>query len=111
MKKPILIVAVLFLVSCGSAKLIAPTQADAERGMQKYPSLTLDELNAGKMHFEQQCTKCHGIKQPSKFTEAEWTSIVPKMAAKANKKAGSEVVDAAKQESILRYVLTMRTVK
>ncbi len=107
MKKSMLLLTSVIVMSCGSVKLMAPTQADVERGSSKYPGLTLEALNAGKINYEKHCSTCHGLKKPRTRTEDQWKSIVPKMAARAQKKAGNEVIDAAAQESILLYLGTM----
>src|SRR4030095_3424612 len=101
MKNIILIISTMILISCGSTKVTTPsavattpTTADLERGKTKYPDLTMESLTIGKSHFEQQCTKCHSMKKPDSKTAEQWHAIVPKMAEKAKKKAGSEVIDA-----------------
>lgn len=107
MKKSLFILFSLVLISCSSTKLVTPTQADVERGSARFSNLTLDELNTGKMNFEKQCNKCHGLGKPSTKSADELNKIVPRMVIKANKKAGKEVIDAAMQESILKYLVTM----
>jgi len=107
MKKIIFILSSVILFSCGTTQLLTPTQADAERGSAKFSGLTLASLNEGKSNFETQCTQCHALKDPKKKTEEQWKSIVPRMAQKAHKKAGKEVIDATMQASILQYVVTM----
>jgi len=107
MKNYFLILSALFLVSCGSTQLLAPAASDVARGAGKYPDLTLNQLNEGKLNYEKQCVSCHGLKKPASRTEEQWKSIVPRMAAKAQKKAGKEVIDQATQQSILRYLVTM----
>lgn len=99
---------VLALVSC-SAKLLAPTQADADRGKAKYEGLTLASLNEGKELFQQNCSQCHGLKSPTSKTEEKWNKIVPIMVKKVNKKAGKEELDAAEEQLILKYLVTMST--
>jgi mono/diheme cytochrome c family protein len=114
MKKIVLVISSIILVSCSSTKLVTvpnPTENDASRIATSYPGVTLAELNQGKMHFENNCGKCHGLKSPGSESESAWRSIVPKMTAKVNKKAGSEVLNAAAQESILRYVVAMSSSK
>ena len=54
----------LLLISCAGAKLATPTQSDVEYGKQKYPDLTLTDVNIGKANFEKLCTQCHGTKKP-----------------------------------------------
>ncbi len=111
MKKVILFVITAFLFSCGSARLLVPVQTDAEVMKSKFPAITLEELNKGKADFEAQCGNCHGYKNPLKKSEEQWKTTVPKMAAKAKKKAGREVIDEATQQSILKYLITMRTTR
>ena len=100
----------LLLISCGSTKLATPTQADVDRGMKKYPDLTLEALNTGKANFETSCSKCHGLKKPGSKTAAQWEAVVPRMATKAEKKAGGKVViDTATRESIVKYLSSVTT--
>lgn len=113
MKNTTLIIISIFIISCASTKFVppTPTQADADRASVNYPGTTLSELNEGKIHYEANCGKCHALKKPTSKSEQQWTTIVPKMSAKANKKAGREVVTPAIQESILKYVIAMSGVK
>jgi cytochrome c5 len=109
MKKYLLLFGLTILVSCATTKFIPPTpsQADADRGAKKIPGLTMEQLTAGKTNFEQQCGKCHGLKNPASRNEAQWRQTVPKMSAKAKNKFKKDVIDAAMQESILAYLVTM----
>lgn len=106
MKKIIIGFSILLFCAC-SAKVAMLSQADADRGKIKFPAVTLTSLNEGKAHYEQYCGTCHALKKPTSEPESEWRKVVPVMAQKTNKKAGSEVVDAKKQELILQYVVTM----
>jgi cytochrome c5 len=108
MKKISILLSVATLSAC-SAKLLTPTQKDVERVSNKYSGYTLAELTEGKTNFQQNCGKCHGLKNPTSRTEAQWDEIVPRMVKKINKK--SEVVNAKTQESILKYLITMSTVQ
>jgi len=103
MKKMFIPVLLLGMVACGTAKM-AMTQADADRGAQKFPGLTLADLNQGKIDSETYCTKCHGYKKPKARTEEEWRTIVPRMA----KKQGSGI-DEKTEKLILAYMVTMST--
>jgi cytochrome c5 len=101
MKKLFIISAILFLAACGTAvKLSSAAQADVERGSKLFPGLTLSELNQGKIAYEDNCGKCHGLIAPTKFAEEKWRKEVPPMAKKAK-------VDAATETLILKYVVTM----
>lgn len=112
MKNKIAVIAFTVVLSaCSAVKLVTPSDADAQRGSQKYPGLTLANLNEGKTLFEQNCAKCHGLKDPAKRDEEKWNSVVPRMVKKVNKKAGHEEVDPREQQLILQYLVTMSTVK
>jgi hypothetical protein len=107
MKKTISIIPVFLLLSgCFSTKLLTPTQADVDRVTPLFPGYSLNDLNKGKMLFEQHCGNCHGLKNPAARTIEQWKEIVPVMSAKVNKKEGN-VVDSNAQELILKYVITM----
>ena len=100
-KKLSTLVIILLLIACGSAKLMTPTQADADRGAKLFPGYTLADLNQGKEIYEKNCNKCHGYKDPMKKKDKKWVKVVPKMAKKAD-------LDSLKGDAILKYVLTMR---
>lgn len=97
---------VTVLYSC-SSKLKELSQADADRGKQKFPAVTLASLNEGKSIYQLHCNKCHGLKKPSSANEAKWNKLVPIMVTKLNKKEGKEVIDAKQQEILLQYLITM----
>lgn len=101
MKKLVVPILLLALVACGTSKM-ALTQADADRGAQKFSGLTLADLNQGKTDAETFCAKCHQYKKPQTRTEEQWREIVPRMA----KKNGSNI-DAKTEKSILAYLVTM----
>jgi len=112
MKNKITIIAFTIVLSaCGAVKLITPSDADAQRGSQKYPGLTLGSLNEGKTLFEQNCKRCHGLKDPTKRNEEKWNAVVPRMVKKVNKKVGHEEIDPREEQLILQYLVTMSTVK
>ena len=100
---------ILLIASCGGAKLLVPNQTDADRGAEMYTGYTLNDLNAGKTIYQNQCNKCHPLYQPSQFSEQKWNMITPKMVAKANGKAGKTVINQEQQELLLRYLQVMRT--
>jgi cytochrome c5 len=109
MSKTLSILSVMILFACGTVKLIAPTQADADRGAKKYGSMTLADLNRGKMIYEQNCNKCHSLKDPASKDEMKWGKIVPGMVKKVNNKAGEQLIDPQSQEVLLHYLVTMGT--
>jgi cytochrome c5 len=99
--------AVILLAACGTTKMMS--ESDVSRAQATYPGLTLADLQKGKADYEAKCSTCHGLKKPKSQTPDAWRKIVPGMSAGANKKAGKEVVTAADQESILKYLITMST--
>lgn len=105
MKKSILFAALCLLTACG-AKLAVLTQADADRGAQKFPGLTLKDLQEGQSLFKAKCSQCHPLKNPTSRDEAAWRKVVPRMAAKAERRANKQKIDPATQEKILKYLIT-----
>jgi len=107
MKKLFCFSLLVFFVACTATKLIQPTQADVDRISTKYPGYSLQELQGGKVLFEQTCSRCHKLKNPASKSEKKWEKIVPTMIGKLTKKEGRQVIDAKQQDSILRYLVTM----
>lgn len=106
------LVALVFFYSCGTRKAASKEQTpvavnaetDLERGKKVFPDLTQAQLDQGKADYNTYCKKCHALKEPTDYTEAEWRKINPGMAKKAR-------IDAEKENSILKYVVTMCTAK
>ncbi|MES1225016.1 MAG: hypothetical protein ABUT20_56540 [Bacteroidota bacterium] len=90
--------------ACATIKLTEPTQVDAERGSQKFPGYSMNDLAEGKKIYEANCNKCHRYKVPESRDEAKWDDIIPKMAKKAK-------LSSDQQELVLKYVVTMSTAK
>ncbi len=102
MKKTFVILLLIGFAACSSYKPVAPTQSDADRGAQKYPGLSLADLNQGKAIFEAKCEKCHSLKRPFMVSNADVEKIMPKMAMKAN-------LDHKSADLVLQYLLTMKS--
>jgi len=102
MKKTfILLSTILFLVACAAKKTTATlTESDAERAAAKYSGASLATLQKGKLLYEENCSKCHGLKSPSAYNEEQWMKHVKRMAPKAK-------IDKPTEELILQYVVTM----
>ena len=110
MKHLLVLFVVAIIFSCSST-FLTPTQSDAVRAKAKYGSSSIEELLEGKKLYEANCGTCHELKKPNSESEAGWQHEVPDMSLKVNKKAGSEILDAKKQEIILKYLVTMSTKK
>jgi hypothetical protein len=100
----------LLLTACassGSMTSTAGTQADVDRVAVKFPGYTLAKLESGRMEFEANCQTCHALKNPKDYSEERIRMIVPVMAEKANKKAGTVVVDSEEEVMIMQYMIAI----
>lgn len=96
-----------------SSKKTTTSSTDATNGdamflqaaAAKFPGYTKEEFSKGKTMYEANCGMCHGLKKPSSQNEEGWRHWVPDMAKKVNKKSGSEVLTAADNETIIRYLV------
>ena len=95
-------VSLLFLTAC-SAKLVTPTQTDADRVAQRMPGTTLADLQEGKTLYQSKCSQCHTLKKPSSKTESEWQQIIPIMAKRAEK-AHKDLITGNDQVQIMKYL-------
>jgi hypothetical protein len=102
MRKTIVFISLLGMMACGTYKSITPSQTDLDRGKQKYPDLTMSELNLGKTLFEAKCGKCHSLARPFRVSVADVQKIMPKMA----KKAG---LPKESSDLVLEYLITMKS--
>jgi len=102
MKKSILfLAAITFLAACASKKaVVSLSESDASRAAAKYPGASLATLQNGKMLYEEKCSNCHGLKNPTAYNEEQWGKHVKRMAPKAK-------IDKPTEELILQYVVTM----
>ena len=87
------------------------SQADVDRGALVFPDLSIQQLDGGKVIYEQYCGSCHGLKRPASESEKGWRHHVPEMVQLTNEKANREEIDAAEQDLILRYLITMSSKK
>ena len=96
------VAAVLIFGACKAKKTtaVAISSSDAAHAAAIFPSATVASLTEGKMHYENNCGNCHGLKNTKDFDESAWRKIVPDMAQKAK-------VNASTEDLILQYVVTM----
>ncbi len=102
MKKQILLALIVLLIAACSTKkaVISMTDSDALRASAKFPGATMASLQNGKMLYEENCSTCHGLKNPIAYNEEQWRKHVRRMAPKAK-------IDKPTEELILQYVVTM----
>jgi|SRR5690606_35463638 len=80
-----IVIFTLFLVNCAT-KLAGTTVADKESVPTKeyvLANFSEDELNTAQTLYENNCAKCHNLKEPSSRTPEEWNNILKKMIPKA----------------------------
>jgi cytochrome c5 len=109
MKKTLYIITLILFAAC-SSKLYTPTQADVVNVSSKFPNITLVQLQEGKANYEKYCGSCHSLYKPTDFDEPKWRHEVPDMARKMKRKQNIDL-DAATQDNILKYLITMRLSK
>ncbi len=120
MKKLAIISITVFLAACSTSKkantsevekttttttTTDPHQSAVDKVQTKFPGYTVTDLERGKNLYGQHCMKCHELVEPASHNEEQWRKIVPNMAKLVNKKG--PVLDAAGEDDILKYVITM----
>lgn len=88
----------MYIAAC-SHKIYSPTETDLAWAKTKWSNADMAQLMRGKTYYKANCGKCHGLKNPAKYTEEEWNRIMPKMKRKAR------IADST-SNIILTYVLT-----
>ena len=106
MKNWIIAAGMGLLVACGTTKIAEPTEKDILSAKSTFPEVTLADLQAGKNIYQQHCGGCHPHEKVTKFSQAQWRNITPKMVVKANKKYNN-VINSADETKLLQYLVTM----
>lgn len=81
-----IVVFTLFLVNCAT-KAMGTTVADKEPVPTKEfvkANFSEEQLNTGKMLFENNCAKCHKLKDPASRNPEEWNNVLKRMIPKAD---------------------------
>lgn len=108
----VLFAATLFTVACGSKKNLPATTAtetNLEAVSAKYPGYTQAQFQEGKSLYLANCGSCHGLKNPTSYSEDQWNKIVPKMVTYVNGNKANKL-DLNAEVSILKYLVTMTTI-
>lgn len=78
-----------------------------QRNTEKSGNEPKEIFAEAKLIYNGKCATCHAPKNASLYTAEALTRIVPSMVAKTNKRAGSEIINAAQQQMLLEYLLTI----
>jgi hypothetical protein len=62
---------------------------------------TLRELEDGRLVYMMDCSKCHALDAPERFSEEQWRRIVPEMAKSAK-------ISPRASDLLLDYLLSAR---
>lgn len=102
MKKLFVLSILTFVMAACAAKkaTVSITDAHAQKAAAKYPGASMATLQQGKTLYEDKCGKCHGLKDPGAYDEAQWGKHVKRMAPKAK-------IDKPTEDLILQYVVTL----
>lgn len=90
----------LFAISaCTSSKKNIDANTELAKAQIKVPGITLEQLSYGKKIYIRDCTACHALKNPAKYTVVQWTPILKRMFVKA------KVTDSTARKLISDYVI------
>ena len=108
-KTTIIILAVLSIaVACKSKKSVTSTSthkpitdAQLTAVQSRFPDATMEELHKGYSIYTGACTRCHGAKDVTKYTEPKLLEIVDDMAKKAH-------ITAEEKQALIRFAVGVR---
>jgi mono/diheme cytochrome c family protein len=88
------------LGACARVQMPRPTALDATRGSQRFPGLTVGELEHGRSLYVARCSSCHQPVPPSRIAAQEWPEHVAEMSERAH-------LDAQERRLVEAYLVTM----
>lgn len=108
MKKIIcLLFAIALVAACKSKKSATtssssgPTETQLTAVKARFPDATIEELKKGHSVYTGACTRCHGSKDVTSYTEPRLLEIVDVMAKKAN-------ITAEEKQALIRFAVGVR---
>ncbi|MBT8327182.1 MAG: cytochrome c [Bacteroidia bacterium] len=98
------------LAACFSSKVATDTVSEPtlnlDKAKAKFPGYSTAMFDSGKKLYDSNCQSCHALKDPLKFTEEQWTKLVPSMSAKANKNKGANL-SKEDEDLIFKYLVSV----
>jgi hypothetical protein len=89
---------VILIGSCSPA--LAPlSPQQAEWAAEKWPEMTVEQLDNARTMYVMRCSGCHSLYQPAKYSLEKWDRILDTMAPKAK-------LDGTEREMVRRYIVT-----
>jgi hypothetical protein len=89
-------VAALVVFGCSSGML--PMTILDERITKRWPGTTSEELVRGRSLYRNQCSGCHSLYAPGKFSSTQWDTLLPVMQGRARTATGDRM-------AMTKYVL------
>jgi hypothetical protein len=101
----VLLAAGLMVAACKSKKVVSgsanePTETQLTALKTKMPDATMNDLKQGHSIYYGACTKCHGAKDVSGYTEEKLRKVINKMAGKA-------ALTEPETEAVWKYALAL----
>jgi hypothetical protein len=93
-----LLVGLALLNGCASLPHAEPR--DVEVARQRWPEVSLAQLEEGRDTYVRRCAGCHSLVLPQKLAPDAWPKAVAKMGERAK-------IDEAERQQILRFVMTL----
>lgn len=90
----------LITISSCSGSIPEPTPAHAEWAATRWTDINISRLQEGRKTYIKKCSGCHGLKNPTIYSETEWDTLMISMGKKAKLNKGEF-------EIISRYVITL----
>jgi len=96
-----LVLAVLVALACAHAGYVPqPTPMDVERIQPVDPTLTLQEMQAGRAAYVHRCSSCHLIHGPGEYRGDQWPGLVARM-----QKEKKLTIPEGDRQSMERYLI------
>lgn len=100
MKRILIYTSLICFIGCAGSKIVLTDNEDAnyQYAKAKFAGYTKAMYLQGKTIDQNNCGRCHKLKNPSLFTEEKLNKVVPKMGDKAK-------LTEADKELVLKYYI------